>query len=194
MTITRSAFKGYVYQQQVLSFFISIMDAKRDIREIEAENIVDHNFDDLRVVRDKEEYYIQIKNYPQMTIEDIKIDDKNITILNNKNKYNAVNNNVIVVNSENIETTTEFLGLRAALVNEIYVIPLTSDDIFNEMENMYFDDTRIRIILEYSYKLTVDAKFCCKLDDLPEFNTISMDLEDNTILVREIEVSNEKGC
>ncbi|EAC9042255.1 hypothetical protein KV61_03075, partial [Listeria monocytogenes] len=71
MTITRSAFKGYVYQQQVLSFFISIMDAKRDIREIEAENIVDHNFDDLRVVRDKEEYYIQIKNYPQMTIEDI---------------------------------------------------------------------------------------------------------------------------
>ncbi|MBC1395159.1 hypothetical protein HB785_02995 [Listeria welshimeri] len=193
MTITRSAFKGYVYQQQVLSFFIAIMDSKRDIREIEAENKVDHHFDDLRVVRDKE-YYIQIKNYPQMTMDDIKIDDKYITIFNNKNKYNADNNNVIVVNSEHIETTTEFWGLRAALVNGIYVIPLTPDDIFNEMENMYFDDTRIRIILEYSYKLTVDAKFCCKLDDLPEFKTISMDLEDNTILVREIEVSNEKGC
>ncbi|EAD0598061.1 hypothetical protein AWC69_04430 [Listeria monocytogenes] len=41
MTITRSEFKGYVYQQQVLSFFISIMDAKRDIREIEAEHIVE---------------------------------------------------------------------------------------------------------------------------------------------------------
>ncbi|MBC1474073.1 hypothetical protein HB852_05555 [Listeria grandensis] len=193
MTITRRAFKGYVYQQQVLSFFIALMDTKRDIYEIEAENIVKHNFDDLRVVRDKE-YFIQIKNYPKMTMDDIKIKDKNIIMLGNKNEYDANKNNVIVVNSENIVTTTDFWGLEAALINGIYVIPLTPDNIIDEMENMYFDDTRVKVILEYSYRLTVNEKFSLRIDDLPKFKTISMDLEDNTILVREVETLTEKGC
>ncbi|HAC0715867.1 TPA_asm: hypothetical protein GYZ54_15270, partial [Listeria monocytogenes] len=194
MTITRNSFKGYVYQQQVLSFFVALMDTKRDISEIEAENIVNHQFDDLRVVRDME-YFFQIKNYPKVTIDDIKIDDKNITILGNKNTYDANNNNVIVVNSENIIPTTEFWGLRATMVNGVYIIPLTPDGIFDEMEDLYFDDTRIRVILEYSYKLTVSAKFCLGIGDLPEFKTISMDLEDNTVLIRETgNLDIKKGC
>lgn len=194
MTITRNAFKGYVYQQQVLSFFVALMDTKRDISEIEAENIVNHQFDDLRVVRDME-YFFQIKNYPKVTIDDIKIDDKNITISGDKNTYDANNNNVIVVNSENIIPTTEFWGLRATMVNGVYIIPLTPDGIFDEMEDLYFDDTRIRVILEYSYKLTVSAKFCLGIGDLPEFKTISMDLEDNTVLIRETgNLDIKKGC
>ena len=91
--VAKSAIKGYVYQAYVTTLFMAIMDSKREIIQLEAETIVDHNFDDLNIQTDKN-YYLQIKDYPGTTLDDITICGKEVTIKNTKCKFKEDNINI----------------------------------------------------------------------------------------------------
>ena len=46
----KNALKGYVYQVNVLNAFVAKMDLKRNIKDIESEAEVKHEFDDMVVI------------------------------------------------------------------------------------------------------------------------------------------------
>ncbi len=60
----KNALKGYGYQVNVLNAFVQKMDLKRNIKKIESEAEVEHNFDDI-VITDENENTLcfQVKTY-----------------------------------------------------------------------------------------------------------------------------------
>ncbi|MEQ6205378.1 hypothetical protein [Enterococcus mundtii] len=194
MTVTRNSFKGYVYQHQIFTFFAVLMDVDRKISEIEAENIVNHQFDDLRIIMNNDEYHVQIKNYPNVQLHDINISNDVLTIKNNKNKFNPENKNIVVVNSNAIETDTEIFGFDCIKIDDIYVIPMTPDFVFDTFEDMYFDDHRLTSILSYTSKLVANAQFKITINDIPKIDIFSTDLENKTIMVRKKVPAFINGC
>ena len=81
---SRNAFKGYTYQQYIYSLMVSKMDAERYINNIDAEVDVDNNFDDIYIQTDNTKYRIQVKNYPDLTLKHIKINNEIKKIRENK--------------------------------------------------------------------------------------------------------------
>lgn len=81
---SRNAFKGYTYQQYIYSLMVSKMDAERYINNIDAEVDVDNNFDDIYIQTDNTKYRIQVKNYPDLTLKHIKIDNNTVYIKGKK--------------------------------------------------------------------------------------------------------------
>lgn len=73
----------------------------------------------------KESYRIQVKNYPNVSDESIKIDNNVLSINGNKNSFDEADNNVLVVNSALIETDDEFMGFACVRKENITIIPLT---------------------------------------------------------------------
>ena len=79
----RNALSGYTYQQCVAVLFFSKMDAERNILKIESEAVTEdkNQFDDIYLELENNKYRVQIKNYGNTTIEDIKVKD-NVVIIN----------------------------------------------------------------------------------------------------------------
>lgn len=108
--VARNSLKGYTYQQSVFILFLGIMDTERNIGKIIVEAIDTKNFDDIYlkdvITNDckKEAYRIQVKNYPNVSENDIKIDDNVLRINGNKNSFDIEDNNILIVNSTLIET------------------------------------------------------------------------------------------
>ena len=94
--IARNALKGYTYQQYIATYFIAKMDTEREISCVESEAIVSHNMDDILLLINDEKYYIQSKNYPNTTLDDIKQDNEfEIKILGNTIKLSENTHDIL---------------------------------------------------------------------------------------------------
>ena len=78
-----------------------------------------------------------------------------------------------------------FMDLPATIIDDIVIIPITPDNIEDVLDEMYSTEVREVQIIKFAYKLTSCADFVVETNDLPENIRLSMDLEENTILVRE---------
>ena len=190
--VARNAFKGYVYQSYVTTLFVAKMDADREIKQIEAETIVDHNFDDLNIQTDKN-YYLQIKDYPGTTLDDITISGKEVTIKNANCKFKDDNINILIVNTDLIKTDDKIFDLPCTKKDDIYIVPLTTDTICEYLDNMFCDEHRELQIIHFSLKRISDERFKTSIDDLPEIVRIKHDLNRKTIILRQPLDPWEKG-
>lgn len=181
----RNALKGYVFQNYIFTLFLAKMDTERTIKRIESEAITPGQFDDLYVEDDSCSYRIQIKNYPNTELRDIKILENTLTIKSNKNTFCPSDNNVLIVNSSLIETNTSFMGFNAIDVDGIVIIPMTEEDVTRHLDEMFKSEIRELQIIQLAQKLTSKAKFMIETNDLPELIRISTDLENQTVLLRE---------
>ena len=119
--VTRNSLKGYVFQNYVLTLLLAKMDTERAIVKMESESETPGQFDDIYVEENKKTYRIQVKNYPDTTLDDIVISDCVLTIKGNKNKYCRSDNNILIVNTSRIETNTTIMGFKATICGGIYV-------------------------------------------------------------------------
>lgn len=182
--ITRNSFKGYTFQQQIFTLMLAKMDTDRFIKSIESEADVKENFDDLCIIADKI-YRVQVKNYPGVTLDDITITDYIVTIKGNHNNYNKLDNNILIVNTDKIVTDNHFMGFKAKVVNKIIIIPLTSDKVCEELDEMFSNSLRELQIIEFAYKQTAGARFLTTIENLPPLAKMPTNLEQNTIIIRE---------
>lgn len=192
MSIVRSSFKGYTYQHFVSLLLISVMDVSRNIEYIEAEigDEVDHNFDDSYIKTPDSEFFFQIKNIKSKRAmikkEDITIEENHISISGQKKiNFDPNKNNILIINTDKIETNTEILDFDALLLNDIYIVPLTSDKIIDLVEDMYSEKDRLLQICFFAYDRIINEKFKVPIGDLPEFVTFSTKLEEETIILHE---------
>lgn len=190
--VARNSLKGYTYQQSVFILFLGLMDTERTIGKIIVEALDTKNFDDIYlkdVIIDtckKESYRIQVKNYPNVSDESIKIDNNVLNINGNKNSFDEADNNVLVVNSALIETDDEFMGFPCVRKENITIIPLTPKKIADKLDNMFNTEARELQIMHLADEITEDAVFEIDIEKLPDIINMSTDLEDQTILLRTV--------
>lgn len=192
--IARNTLKGYSYQQRVLSLFVAMMDSKREIISLSAEIDVNHNFDDMSIQMNDNSFFVQVKNYPNTYLSDIAIKNSKIKIKTNYSNFDANLNNIIIINTDKIQPDgSEIFGLPAIKVEDIYVIPLTLEDIDNAIESLLSNEARIIKIVSFSYERCINFQGSIYVADLPEFSRFGTDLEEKTILLREPLKTIDKG-
>lgn len=186
----RNSIKGYTYQQSIFVLFLAIMDTQRNIAKIEVETLDTKNFDDLYIeyLPDMESkgsaYRIQVKNYPGTSLADIAIYGNTLSIKGNSNEFDPNDCNILVVNTTLIETDDIFMGLNCTKLNDIIIIPLTTDQLAEKMDAMFESEARELQIIHKADDITENAKFTITIDELPELIQMSTDLENKTIILR----------
>lgn len=193
MSIARNSFSGYTYQQLILALFVVLMDTNNRLYEIESESIVDHQFDDLKI-SGEEDIYVQIKNYPNTTLNDLSVNDDLFVIKGNKNKINRNLKNIVIINTNEIKTNNEILGLEATKLEDVYIIPMTTELVKNKLLELHYDEERTYKLISLANHYTVDRKFNIHKQDLPTMEIYSTDLEYKTINIRNVDINIEKGC
>jgi len=183
--VAKNAFKGYVYQQYIFTLFFAKMDTERQIVKLENEATDTKKFDDLYITARDENFRIQIKNYKNAKLEDISITDHFFSICGNQNEYDPNEKNVVIVNTDLIETNSKFMGLDAVVLDNITIIPLVPERVEDLLDDMFSKESREVQIINMGYRFTCDSKFVITQDDLPELIRISTDLENKTIIIRE---------
>ena len=171
---------------------MGIMETERTIGKIVVEALDTKNFDDIYlkdVIIDacnKSSYRIQAKNYPNVCDDDIKIDENILSINGNKNSFDVEDNNILIVNSTLIETDDEFMGFACTKKEDIIIIPLTPKQIADKLDNMFSTEARELQIMHLADGITEDAIFEIDVDKLPDIIDMSIDLENQTILLRTV--------
>ena len=145
------------------------------------------------VGENKSSYRVQIKNYPDTLIGDIKIENSKVVIKNNVNEYDSPDTNVLVVNTDKIVIDDKFMGLFCTRINDIVIIPLTVDTIMDLMDAMFEKPEREIQIYHLAEAKTEKAIFHVTIDELPELIQLSSDLDNHTVLLRKVPDEFKKG-
>lgn len=190
--VARNSLKGYTFQHYIFTLFVAKMDVERKIKKIESETIISGNFDDL-YLEANENYRIQVKNYPNTTLDDIVITRDSVRIKGNSNDYNQDENNIVIINTDQINTDSEFMGFPARKVNGIVIIPLTPFDVQDLLDEMFSTESREIQIIQFAFSMITSSNFVIYEEELPKVIRMSLDLSDRTILIREPLDSVEKG-
>lgn len=109
-----------------------------------------------------------------------------MTVKGNQNDYDSSDNNILVINSNLINTDSLFMGLPCVIKKDIVIIPLTPEQCAEKIDDMFSSDERALQIIHQADAVTQDAKFEISIDELPAVIEMSVDLEDETILLRQV--------
>ena len=185
--VTRNSLKGYTFQQYILTLFVAKMDTEHSISKIESEAPFTKQFDDIYLYTTSgDEYRIQVKNYPGTKLSDLEISTDVVVIKNNRNIFDPNDNNILVINTDQIETNTFFMGLPAVIINGITILPLTESMVTDCLDSMYQHETRELQIIQKTYEYTSSSKFLMCFEDLPPVICLSSCLIQDTVLLREV--------
>lgn len=181
--VARNALKGYTFQHYIFTLFVAKMDVERNIKKIESEAVISGNFDDL-YIEANENYRIQVKNYPNTKLDDIVITGDNVRIKGNSNNYNQNENNIVIINTDQIPTDSEFMGFPATQVNGIVIIPLTPNYVQELLDEMFSTESREIQIIQFAFSLITSSNFIINEEELPKVIRMSLDLSKKTVLIR----------
>lgn len=191
----RNAQKGYTYQENFYTLLVAKMDVSNDIECVELEKIFSdseneiNNFDDCYLESDSKKYYFQVKNIKNngndITLENIKISDSKITVNNKSIFFNKDNINILIINTNEIQTNTEILGLEAINFHGIFIVPMTSEEINKSVNDLYSDVRRIKEIKDFTSDKITEGIFKLNKEDLPPVTKLfPTKLDDETIILR----------
>lgn len=179
----RNAFIGYTYQESVAVLFISKMDVERNIDSITIEAKVDHHFDDIFIESGKESYFLQIKDFDDILLTDLDIQNRKISI---KGKEHTMSDrtNILFFRSINIKPNCKILGFNALKYNSVYIISLNREKIDNNIKKWYKNQESRHLILRQFFNTSLDnRKWTITLLDLPSIPLFDIKLSDKSIRV-----------
>ena len=154
--VARNSLKGYNYQNYIFTLFLAKMDTERNIVKIESEALDTKQFDDIYIeMNGGTVYRIQAKNYPGSQINDIVITNHIVNIKGNQNQYDSRDNNVMIINTNQITTDTEFMGLPAVNKDGITIIPLTEEQVTEYLDAFFQTEERELQIIQKAIEFTL---------------------------------------
>lgn len=192
MKTAKNSLIGYSYQKTVAFYILTLMDAEREILEIEIEADVEHKFDDLVIVNhDGSKTYCQMKDFKEVKATDITVKDGVAKIKSIPHVISEMKN-IIFVKKIDMECNSEILGLPSYSINDVYIISLSREEIRAKVEELYeIDMTRIALLESFFEKRLDDREMLISLSELPILQTYSNQLVDPSIEVREFHLSNQ---
>lgn len=190
MKPARNALKGYTYQQYIFTLLLTKMDAEREIVKVISEPTDTKNFDDVYVeLASGIQYRLQVKNYADVKLEDIHVDTEAhvVKIKSDKNEYDPADNNIFVLKAD-FEAPCDkgFLGIPAIQICGIMIVPLSEKNVADMIDGLYQSVSRELKIIQFGNKLISSGKFEVITTDLPPMITISMNLNQKTVLIRDV--------
>ncbi|PIC67280.1 hypothetical protein CSV71_05860 [Sporosarcina sp. P21c] len=194
MKVARNSIIGYSYQKLVAFYILALMDVEREILGIEIEADVEHKFDDLVIVnKDGTKTYCQMKDFKAIQISDITVSEGIAKIKSSPHSM-ADTGNIIFVKQIDIECKSEILGLPSYLIDNVYIISLSREEIREKVERLYeIDLPRMTLIESFFEKRFDERELVINLHDLPVLQIYSNQLVDPTIEVREFHIDKEKA-
>lgn len=180
----KNALKGYVYQVNVLNAFVSKMDLKRNMKKIEAEAEVTHNFDDMVIIdENKNTFCFQVKNYEKFDIDKVSIENEVVKIVagntRTNSEFDSIFINGLIVNKD-FECDSEILGFKSKLINGIHIIPLTENN-YDEQVGEYVNISRKEHVQSQVINKISNSLFEFTLEELPELSLFSNELKHETV-------------
>ena len=193
MKTAKNSIIGYSYQKLVAFYILVLMDVEREILGIEIEADVEHKFDDLVVVnKDGTKTYCQMKDFKAINISDITVSEGVAKIKSNPHTT-AATKNIIFVKQIDIEPNSEILGLPSYLIDNVYIISLSREEIREKVGEVYkIDLPRIALIESFFEKRFDERELVINLQELPILKIYSNQLVDPTIEVRKFHISNQE--
>lgn len=159
------------------------MDIERTIEAIEIEALVDHKFDDIRVISNDKEYFFQIKDFASISLDEIVVSETEITIAGNLHKLSKATN-VLFFNRLEITPDCEILGIPALRLGNIYIISQSGQEIDQRIEELYKTDHLRKYIIDQFFSTCLDKRnLLIKISDLPSLNIFKTYLIEPTVNV-----------
>lgn len=169
---------------------LALMDVQREIYDIEIEADVEHKFDDLVINNtDGTKIYCQMKDFKEVKSSDITVSDGVAKIKSSPHSI-AASKNIIFVKQIELEYNSEIFGLPSYLIDNVYVISLSREEIRVKLEELYeIDLSRIALLESFFEKRFDDRELVISLYDLPTLQIYSNQLVDTTIEVGDFHIS-----
>ncbi|EKT4500641.1 NACHT domain-containing protein [Flavobacterium psychrophilum] len=178
----KNAFIGYSYQEQVTSLMLTKMDVERSIIQIEIEAKVEHKFDDIKLNTEEAEYYFQIKDFDNISIDNLIISDNEISIAGKSHKLSSSGMNVIFFKSIEITPNCMVLDIDAYKMKNIYIVSLNRLAIDQKIEELYKTDYLRKYIIDQFFSECIDVrKLLIKKSELPVLNVFKTYLIESTV-------------
>lgn len=193
MKTAKNAIIGYSYQKLVAFYILALMDVEREILGLEIETDVEHKFDDLVIVNnDGTKTYCQMKDFKEVKTSDITVSD-GVAKIKSSPHATASTKNIIFVKQIDIECNSEILGLPSYLIDNVYIISLSREEIRAKLEVLYeIDLPRIALLESFFEKKFDERELAINLHELPVFQIYSNQLVDPTIEVGGFKISKQK--
>ncbi|MFJ7746696.1 hypothetical protein [Peribacillus sp. NPDC097295] len=193
MKTAKNSIIGYSYQKLVAFYILALMDVEKEILGIEIEADVEHKFDDLVIInKDATKTFCQMKDFKEVRESDITVSD-GVAKIKSSPHATAATENIIFVKKIDIESNSEILGLPSYLIDNVYIVSLSREEIRAKLEELYeIDLPRIALLESFFEKRFDDRELVISLYELPTLQTYSNQLVDPTIEVGEFHLSNQK--
>jgi hypothetical protein len=182
MRPSRNALIGYTYQEQITFLFLVMMDVERKFNSLEIEADVENNFDDIKIRNGEDSMYFQIKDYDEITLEDLQFNANEVSIKGKKHLLENDSTNVLVFKNIDITTNCKYCGLSALKLNNVYVISLSRLEADNMINKLYAVNGKRKIAIDRFFKNNLDKRILkINKDDLPIIKVFDTKLLEETI-------------
>lgn len=180
----RNAFSGYSYQKQVTLLLLTIMDVERNISKIEIEAKTSDSFDDLIISTNSESFHFQIKDFEDVSLDDLKIQNNEIFIKGKPHKL-STKKNVIFFKKISIkpnEKTLKFPSYK--LGNNVSIISLSRAQIDKKISNLLKSNSQRKNELDCFFNSILDNRIWeIPRDSLPQLKVFITDLQEKSVLI-----------
>lgn len=183
MRPSRNAFLGYSYQECIAVLMLAKMDVEREIVEIEIEATVDNNFDDIKLLACNSLIYCQVKDMDNISLNDLKIETSQVIIKGIKQKLSK-GSNLLFFKNIDITPNTQFLGLPAYKISDVYIITLSREKVEIILNTLYKYNEKRESIVSQFFKIRLDKRLLnIRQEELPLIDIYDIHLQEETINV-----------
>lgn len=180
----KNAFSGYTYQHQVTYLLLTIMDVDRKINKLEIEAATTDNFDDLIVFTDSESFQLQIKDFENISLQDLKIEGNEISIKAKKHKLSN-HQNIIFFKHISINPNDTFLGFKSQrLNNNVTIISLSRTEIDNKITSIYQNNSQRKNEIIAFFNSVLDNRiWSIPVESLPQLRIFITALQEASVAI-----------
>lgn len=157
------------------------MDAERDITQVQIEAKVDNDFDDVTLISESDQYYCQIKDFDEMSVDKLSFRENEI-LINGKPHVLSNATNIIFFKGIDLIPNSEILGFSALNYNGVYLVSLSRTEIDEVVWELYSKSPqRVSVIHKFFHNRLDNRKLTIFREDLPLINVYKTDLLETTI-------------
>lgn len=177
----KNAYIGYTYQHLLAIYFTSLMDVERKINSVSIEAKVDNKFDDVLLQCDSNEFYFQIKDFDNISLNDFRLENDILKIKGTNHKLSSGTNIIICSNIE-IQVNSKIFGFPAMNCHDYLIISASRQEIHEKIERLYeLNGQRRSQIESYLHKYIANRSLLINRTDLPSIEFFKSNLIEPTI-------------
>jgi len=174
---------GYNYQHYLACLLLAMMDTERKISRLSMEIKADHQFDDIALEAEGQNYFLQIKDFNKVEVSDVELAGDHVKIKAVPHKLSS-GINVIFFKNIALKCNDKVLGFQAQKIDHIYLVSLGRETVEKRMANLYKDNVQRRQVIEKFFAAKLDDRILdIKISQLPSILVFDTRLVEKSVRV-----------